>query len=254
MPQFNIDVSQIAWFFSFLASVFCVAAISGFQVWERIEEVEHGTYNTDGDLLISSVNPYPNVNLDSTNPAFDILRRSYASIASEGPGGRMGRHHTVQSTNQTSNFTVTVNDGVNVESATMQLRWIPFSTHELHAIAITSLLATLSSIMGTLNAVFNIRSRAFMCMQQIWLFFAFLFQLVAMILVHKNEDSMASICPYKSYRVMGWLGAVCGLLALVFYCTLDPICCCLRRPPPPTPIYEECDTEPTHNEASCHWR
>jgi len=253
MPSFNIDISQIAWFFSFLAAIMSVAAISGFQVWERLNEIESGAYNTDGDLLISSVKPYENIKVDQTNPAFEILGRLLSSsndslvASTSSEQESLGRSIAGGDEDVNAEITITTIDG-RTAKAGIQMRWWKFNTYQLHGIAICGLLASLSSMMATLNAVFNIKSRGFLCMQQVWLCFAFVFSFSCMCLVTANEDSMGSICPYKSYRVMGWLGMVCSLLALVCYCTIDPICCCKPRAPPQqekpisvTDCYEPCD-------------
>merc|ERR1712071_408096 len=124
MPSFNIDISQIAWFFSFLAAIMSVAAISGFQVWERLNEIESGR--------TSSVKPYENIKIDQTNPAFEILGRLLSSsndslVASTSPVQEsLGRSIAGGDEDVNAEITITTIDG-RTAKAGIQMRWWKFN-------------------------------------------------------------------------------------------------------------------------------
>ena len=224
----NVDICQVAWFLCFTSSLFSTSSMSGFQIWDRIRDISSGNYNPDGDLLVSSVNSQIGNQIRPTNNPYNLLRvLNGTHVVKNTPPGQ----GLMNSTQETLNFNESGTIQIGNEKIEFRIteRWAKIDTYHLHSIAICGLLGTISACLATLNAVFNVKSRAFMCLQQIWIFFGFVFQLMTMCMVVKYSRSMAGICPYDSYRIIGWISVISEGLGLILYIVLDPSCFSLCR-------------------------
>merc|ERR1711935_1081370 len=206
----NVDICQVAWFLCFVASIFSASCMSGFQIWDRVRDISSGEYNPDGDILVSSVDSQFGSPMQPGTQPFNLLRMGVLPNLTDA-GSNYAENGTITIGEASMDFKITG-------------RWARVDTYHLHSIAICGLLGCISSCLATLNAVFNVKSRAFMCMQQIWIFFGFFFQLITMCMVAKYSDSMSGICPYPSYRIIGWIAVAAEFFALILYIMLDPSC------------------------------
>merc|ERR1711881_35559 len=196
------------------------------QVWDKLNDIESGQINADGDLMISESD---SVHLSDHNPAFHLR-------ALMGSNQKKGRN---QPNETTHNYTISYesNDGNNATARAVTGRWFRMSTSNIHGIAICGLLAVISTTCATVNAVFIIKCVEFSCIQQGWLCFGAFFQFVTMCMIWQNSDSMYIICPYRSYTIMGWLSSFFSMISLFTYGCMSPFACCLkirRRPCQPT--------------------
>ena len=169
--------------------------------------------------------------------------------ASSNPGGQPFNILRISNITQISN---------QEEEATVSIsgRWIKINTYALYWIGVSAMIGSIVSNLAVVHSVLNNKSCNFLCIQKFLVAIGALFQFTAMSMVNKYNDQMIGICPYLSYRIIGWIGVVSGFLALTCYLSVDGFSCCrktvyVRAPTPPDTCgnQDDCCNKPS---TDCH--